>query len=144
MDQSHTMAKMIAEAIFYASIQASIGSVEMSSKFSVINFAKDQITLQRAADALKSYIIIGTIWSMGTALALYAGYDFAGILAALVANGVMMSWIFFSYLHAFDQAARQYGLQNPSIFGDGSWKAVGAVIIVGVGIFTYMWNCCKR
>ena len=33
---------MIGEAILLASMQFSIGSVEMSSKFSVKNFSKDQ------------------------------------------------------------------------------------------------------
>ena len=41
--------KTIGEAILFASIQFSIGSVEMSSKFSVMNFSKDQETLQNAA-----------------------------------------------------------------------------------------------
>lgn len=38
---------MFGEAILLASMQFSIGSVEMSSKFSVKNFAKDQETLQK-------------------------------------------------------------------------------------------------
>lgn len=44
---------MIGFAVMLASIQFSVGSVEMSSKFSVASFCKDQTTLQRAADALR-------------------------------------------------------------------------------------------
>ena len=45
--------KAIGEAILFASIQFSIGSVEMSSKFSVMNFSKDQETLQKATRLFK-------------------------------------------------------------------------------------------
>ena len=58
--EKHELAKIVAKAVFYASIQASIGSVEMSSKFSVLNFSKDQEILQRAADALRGYAMVGT------------------------------------------------------------------------------------
>ena len=46
------MPKLIGKSILFASMQFAIGSVEMSSKFSVKNFSKDQDTLQNAADAL--------------------------------------------------------------------------------------------
>ena len=79
---SKEIAKAVAKSIFYSSIIASIGSVEMSSKFSVMNFSKDQQTLQRAADALKSFIIVGAIWSIGTcdvfitrSIGIVVGYD---------------------------------------------------------------------
>jgi len=57
--------KIIGEALLYASIVSSIGSVEMSSKFSVMNFSKDQETLQNAADALSDYLRIGLLWTFG-------------------------------------------------------------------------------
>ena len=52
VNSKNNVFKLMGKAILLASIQASIGSVEMSSKFSVINFSKDQRTLQAAADAL--------------------------------------------------------------------------------------------
>ena len=33
LDQQHEIAQVVGQAIFYASIQAAIGSVEMSSQF---------------------------------------------------------------------------------------------------------------
>ena len=53
--------KAVGEAIVFASIQFSIGSVEMSSKFSVMNFSKDQETLQNAAYALTDYLKIALL-----------------------------------------------------------------------------------
>jgi hypothetical protein len=50
--KQHEFFEMFGEAILLASMQFAIGSVEMSSKFSVKNFSKDQETLQNAADAL--------------------------------------------------------------------------------------------
>lgn len=131
------LAKTVAKAIFYASIQASIGSVEMSSKFSVINFSKDQETLQRAADALKSYMIVGTIWTIGTMLALYASNGWCGAYVALTANVVMMGWIFISYIKAFSEAAKRYQLKEPVLFTKNEWIALTAVIGTAVGGMYY-------
>jgi hypothetical protein len=131
------LAKTVAKAIFYASIQASIGSVEMSSKFSVINFSKDQETLQRAADALKSYMMVGTIWTVGTMLALYASNGMGGAYVALAANLVMMGWIFISYLKAFKDAAKRYDLKEPTLFTKNEWIMVTVFIIVTVGGLWY-------
>ena len=79
-------AKMFGMAIFYSSIQAAIGSVEMSSRFSVINFCKDQDTLQNAADALRGYIIIASIWSCGCGLVMFAQYSWYGLIVGIIAN----------------------------------------------------------
>jgi hypothetical protein len=102
-------------AILLASIQASIGSVEMSSKFSVINFSKDQRTLQAAADALTGYIFIGVIWMIGAILINYGQYGVWGLVASLIANLIIMSWIIISYLVAFQTATKQYGLKYPKL-----------------------------
>jgi hypothetical protein len=118
---SRSLAKTVAKAIFYASIQASIGSVEMSSKFSVMNFSKDQETLQRAADALKSYMIVGSIWTAGTILALYSSNGWCGAWVGLGANLVMMGWIFVSYLKAFRDAAARYNLEVPVVLNRNDW-----------------------
>lgn len=111
------LAKIIGKAFFYASIQASIGSVEMSSKFSVINFAKDQATLQRAADALRGYIFIGSIWAFAACLVLYGSDGWLGAWIGLAANVVLMGWIIISYLNAFKAAATTYNLKVPCVFG---------------------------
>ena len=124
-------AKVIAKAIFYASIQASIGSVEMSSKFSVKNFSKDQDTLDSAAQALRNYIWIGSAWSVGTILALYANYALFGALAGFVANAVMMGWVIITYINAFDQAAKKYKLKNPKVL---TGRDVLILIVAGLVI----------
>lgn len=134
MDKS--LAKTVSKAIFYASIQASIGSVEMSSKFSVINFSKDQETLQRAADALKSYMIVGMIWTVGTMLGLYSSHGWCGAYVGLGANVVMMGWIVVSYLQAFKEAAVRYDLTNPVLFNTSDWVWV---IVVSFALIVSMW-----
>lgn len=115
-DDSHKkLFKLMGNAILLASIQASIGSVEMSSKFSVVNFSKDQNTLQGAADALTGYLFIGTIWMIGSILINYGQYGWWGLIASLVANIVIMGWIVLSYIQAFHIAVRRYGLKFPKI-----------------------------
>lgn len=108
--------KILGQAIFYSSIQAAIGSVEMSSRFSVMNFSKDQETLQNAADALRSYMFVAIMWTLATVLVMYSQYGCYGILAALVANILYVGWIYFSYINAFNSAAKKYGLHPPVVF----------------------------
>ncbi len=114
--QGAGLAKIIGEGLFYASLQAAIGSVEMSSRFSVMNFSKDQETLQRAADALMSYMIVAVVWTLATMLAMYASYGWCGASIGLACNSLMMGWIFGSYVQAFKQAANMNGLQFPNLW----------------------------
>jgi hypothetical protein len=111
-----TLAKVIGQAILLASIQASLGSVLMSSRFSVLSFAKDQDTLQRAADALSSYLAIGSIWAAGTILILYAEFGIRGLIAAIICNILMIGWIFWDYWRAFQEASNRHGLDMPILF----------------------------
>ena len=103
-DPSKRILKMLGEAILYSSIQFSIGSVEMSSKFSVKNFSTDQATLQNAADALMDYIKVSFIWTLGVTLLLYSKYGILGALSSLIANTAVVLWIYFSYMSAFRYA----------------------------------------
>jgi len=111
--------RLLGNAILLASIQASIGSVEMSSKFSVINFSKDQKTLQAAADALTGYIFIGVLWMAGSIL-MNLEYGWAGFFASLGANLVIMGWIVGSYLQAFSIASKRYNLKYPVLMKYGT------------------------
>ena len=106
---------LIGEVILLASMQFSIGSVEMSSKFSVKNFSKDQETLQNGADALVEYLRIGMIWTISLSLLFYAKHDMMGFILCMLANIIIMVWIYCSYLHAFDIAAKKYNLVSPNI-----------------------------
>lgn len=130
--------RILGHAIFYSSIQAAIGSVEMSSKFSVINFAKDQETLQNAADALRNYLYIAALWTLATVLVLYSQYGMRGVIAGSLANLGYVGWIYFSYIHAFKRAAEKYKLEEPTVFFENMKDAYlyGTVsIIVTLFIF---------
>lgn len=134
--ESHDWAKLISKAIFYASIQASCASCELSSKYSVMNFSKDQKTLQRGADALKSYLVIATVWTIGTMLTLYANYGIYGMIAGLIANLIMTGWIFLSYMHAFQVAAKENKLEFPKVFTGCEWGVMLLVVVLGaVGFY---------
>jgi hypothetical protein len=86
--------KMLGEAILYSSIQFAIGGVEMSSKFSVKNFSKDQETLQNAADALSDYLKIGFLWTLGVTILLYCNYGVVGAITSMVVNLLIIMWIY--------------------------------------------------
>ena len=103
--------EMLGEAILFSSIQFSIGSVEMSSKFSVKNFSNDQVTLQNAADALSDYLKISFVWTLGVVFLLYSKYKIVGAISGLVSNIIVILWIYVSYMSAFRSAVNK----NPSL-----------------------------
>ena len=80
------------------------------------NLAKDEKTLQNAADALTSYIFIAVVWAIGSSAVLYGTYGLAGAICCIVANLVMILWIVLSYLHAFRKASDTFGIKYPKLF----------------------------
>lgn len=107
--------ELFGEAILLASMQFAIGSVEMSSKFSVKNFSKDQETLQNAADALSDYLRIGWFWTFGLTMLFYARFDKLGAIVCFLANLAIIAWIYLSYLKAFEAATHANKLQMPVV-----------------------------
>lgn len=113
MDNEHLI--LFGEAILLASMQFAIGSVEMSSKFSVRNFSKDQETIQNAADALSDYLRIGLLWTFGLTMLFYAKHEKIGAIIALITNLLIIAWIYFSYLTSFEYAAKANNLNMPTV-----------------------------
>ena len=114
-DNTKEFAILFGEAILLASMQFSIGSVEMSSKFSVKNFSKDQETLQNAADALSDYLKVALFWTLGLGILFYAKYNLQGFMMILLTNILIISWIYYSYISCFEIAANTYNLKKPII-----------------------------
>ena len=114
--RKRSIAYILGKAILFASMQFAIGSVEMSSKFSVKNFSKDQETLNNAADALSDYLIIGLVWTIGTSLIFMANYGTQGVVFNVLSNAVIIYWIYYSYMSAFKMAAKTSELQEPKLF----------------------------
>ena len=86
---SESVTLTLSEAILFGSIQFSIGSVEMSSKFSVMNFSKDQETLQNAAYALTDYLKIALLWTIGCSFILYSNFGYIGLSMSIFTNLVI-------------------------------------------------------
>jgi len=107
--------KIIGKTILLSSIGFSVASVEMSSKFSVRNFSKDQETLQRASDALDAYNLVGGLWALGVCLLMYGQYGMKGLVSSIISNFAVLLWINLSYIHAFKQAANEANLKFPRV-----------------------------
>ena len=110
------ISKIIGESLILAVAQLSLGSVELSSKYSVMNFSKDQATLQAASNSLTSYVVIGILWAIGSSLLLYSQFGMTGLLCGLTTNFSLMIWIVWSYMYSFKRAAETYGLEYPKMF----------------------------
>ena len=113
--KNHEYFELFGEAILLASMQFAIGSVEMSSKFSVKNFSKDQETLQNAADALSDYLRIAVMWTIGLSILFWARYETIGVAMTVITNIAIVAWIYYSYIHSFEVAAKAYSLKMPKV-----------------------------
>lgn len=116
MSRSQKIAKIIGKSILLAGFLVALASVEMSSRFSVLNFAKNDDVLQNAANALSSFLFIGIVWSLGSTAVLFSSYGSAGLLAGVVSNGIILAWIYLSYMSAFMRAAKENNLTPPKMF----------------------------
>jgi H+/gluconate symporter-like permease len=116
MSKGQKLAKVIGKSILLAGFLVALASVEMSSRFSVLNFSKSDEILQNAANALSAFMFIGTVWAFGSTLVLYSSYETIGMVAGIISNGVIMAWVYFSYKAAFDRAARENNLTPPKMF----------------------------
>jgi hypothetical protein len=116
IDKKQNIFYILGKSILFASMQFAIGSVEMSSKFSVKNFSSDQATLDNAVSALRDYIIIGFLWTFGTSLIFYVNYGIKGLLLNILSNFSIIAWIYISYQMAFKDAAKRNNLVVKSLF----------------------------
>jgi hypothetical protein len=116
MTRAQKMAKVVGKSILLAGFLVALASVEMSSRFSVLNFSKTDEILQNAANALSAFLVIGMIWSFGSTLVLYSSYGSIGIISGIISNGIILSWIYLSYSAAFRRAAKENNLKIPSMF----------------------------
>jgi hypothetical protein len=107
---------ILGKSILFGALQFSIGSVEMSSKFSVRNFSTNQETLDNAILSLRDYIIIGLLWTLGTSLIFFTNYGLRGLLLSSIINIAIIVWIYISYYNAFNDAAQKNNLQVKTIF----------------------------
>jgi hypothetical protein len=115
-NQKQSIVAIVGKSIVFATMQFAILSVEVSSKFSIKNFTKDQHTLQHAADALSEYIFMGLVWTLGTSLIFFANYGMKGILINLITNFLIILWIMSGYKRAFNYACDQSQLEFPVLF----------------------------
>lgn len=110
------LAKIAGKSILLAGFLVALASVEMSSRFSVLNFAKDDEILQNAANALSAFMFIGVFWAIGSTAVLFSSYGWPGVLAGVLSNGLILTWIYCSYRAAFSRAALERNLTEPTMW----------------------------
>jgi hypothetical protein len=116
MSRSQKVAKVIGKSILLAGFLVALASVEMSSRFSVLNFSKSDEILQNACNALSAFMVIGMVWAAGSTAVLYASYERLGLIAGVISNGIILFWIYASYTAAFARSSRENNLKMPKMF----------------------------
>jgi hypothetical protein len=116
LKQDTPLIKILGKAILLASIQSALGSIEMSSKFTLLSISKDEDDLQKVADALSSYILLGIFWTIGSVAILYSNYGLTGFWAALITNLIILCWIIYYYISAIGRACKKHNMPCPKLF----------------------------
>ena len=113
--QQRTLYEVIGESVLLASVQIGLVTIEMSSKFDILN-ANSQVALQDAADSLSSYLTIAIIWTIGSVLLLYGHFGILGLISGIIINILFILWITIGYLRIFKTVSEKNGLTYPIFF----------------------------
>lgn len=70
---------------------------------------------KNATDALSDYMKIGLMWTFGLSIMFYARYDKIGATMSIIINLLIIAWIYFSYMNAFEIATKNNNLKPPII-----------------------------
>jgi len=102
---------LVADALIASTLQLKIAEVGMSSSFSVQHYVNSQETLDHAVDALDNYIIVGIISAIALSSLYYLKNNTPGFIICLMANLLIISWLYYSYNLAFDEVVKKYNLK---------------------------------
>ena len=106
---------VIGDAIIFASIQLAIRNVEIESIFNVKTTIHNQITLQHAVDSLSQYLMNGFLFTLTTSLFFFYRSNIIGLFVCLFCNILIMNWIYWNYMNAFDYVCEKHHLEKPKI-----------------------------
>jgi len=112
-----TLPLELGQALVFASVQPALASMQMSSRFDIVNSATTQDLLEQAARDLRSFMIIAIIWAVGSTLVMYIQFSWRGAFINLVGQGLVGYWIFSSFRNAIVNQALRKNLQVPSVWG---------------------------
>ena len=106
---------ILEHVIIISIIQIAIASIEMESKTSIIQDVKTQEDLQVVANSLYNYIAVGLAWLVFSSIVMYGEFSTKGAMYAILLNGMFITLITLTYLHAFRKVMAKYGLKSPKI-----------------------------
>ena len=115
MSEKKSRMLVIGNSLLFAGIH-SLGAMEMSSKFSAARFSKDQVSHDLAVKAIRIYIILSVIWTVGNCLILYSEYGMFGLACALATNLAFALWIILSYISVYRMSVNNNNLKMSRIF----------------------------
>lgn len=93
----HPYHQLYGQVLGFAAIQATIGSLELSTPLSIATSVKTSQHLEIVRQEMRSYLIIACIFTAGTSLYLYAGHGWLGALSNILINIIVISWIYYEH-----------------------------------------------
>lgn len=85
--------ELLGKVIVSTAVQASFGSLELPSIFQLRKSITTQEDVDIFVNALRAYLFIGGLWTIGTTILMYTMHQHTGALINLVFQILAMFWI---------------------------------------------------
>lgn len=112
-----TLPLELGQALVFAAVQPALASMEMSSRFDIVNSANSQRSLEQAARDLRSFMVISIIWAVGSTLVMFFQFSWRGALINFIGQVLIMYWIYSNFRTAIVNQAKRRHLNIPPVWG---------------------------
>lgn len=107
--------KIAGKVLVSATVQLSLGSLELPSRFMIRTFTRTQEAVDATVSEMYSYIVIGLLWTIGTTILMYVQHYYIGAVLNMTVNLLAMWWIIYRRYSVLVETATKYGLQVKSL-----------------------------
>ena len=116
MDENIPWPEIVGKVLVSTTVQATLGSLEMSSRLMIRNFVITQEEADEFINEMRAYIFIGSLWTAGTTFLMYSMHQYLGASLNLLFNLLAMAWIIYRRYPVYVKTATKHGLKIKGIF----------------------------
>jgi hypothetical protein len=108
---------LFGKVLISMTIQASIGNLELPNRFMIRNFATSQEAIDAIYGEIRTYIVIGLLYAVGSSLLIYLAHQHLGAALNMIANLIVIIYVIWRRRSVIEENVRKYGLQSRGLFG---------------------------
>ena len=113
---STELPELLSKVLVVAAVQATLGNLELNTRLFLNKFAVTQDDVDAFIDSIHGYMLIGSVWGVGTSMIMYQMHEIRGAIINAIVQLAAMLWIIIRRYNVVKDNARKYNLHIPSIF----------------------------